>query len=130
MKNPPGLSHVGGAEGMAAPRTAPERFVMVGADSDAAFPGGAPNVPKGYGRAERAGSFRISRAVAERPRPPLPNDRIRFRREAGAPIYSGVAGSGIQGSQGSGFRGFKRSGSAGAQWFTGDSRFSVESGEP
>ena len=89
---------------MAAPGTAPERFVRVGADSDAAPSGGAPNVPKKYGRAERARSFRISRGyrgqvtpgTAERPYPIQTGTWCRY-----------VRGSGIQGTRGSEFTGFR-----------------------
>jgi hypothetical protein len=43
-----------GVEGMAAPGTAPERFVMVGADSDAVPFDRALNVPQRYGSAKVA----------------------------------------------------------------------------
>ena len=61
---------VGGAEGMAAPGTAPERFVMVGADSDAApsgwsteragriWPSGTRAIVRDFARLSRSGHAR------------------------------------------------------------------------
>ena len=94
---------------MAAPGTAPERFVMVGADSDAARFDRALSVPKKYGRAERARSFRISWVVAARSRQGHLIDRIRFRRD----LVRQLRGSGVQGTRGSGFTGFRGSGGNG-----------------
>lgn len=89
---------------MAAPGTAPERFVMVGADSDAARFDRALSVPKKYGRAERARSFRISWVVAARSRQGHLVDRIRFRQGPGAAIYAvqGFRGLAVQSAPGSG----------------------------
>ena len=77
-----------GAERMAAPGTAPERCVMVGANSDAASPGGALTVPEGIWLSGTRAMFGIPggwrREVTRREL----NDRIRIRRGAGAATYA------------------------------------------
>jgi hypothetical protein len=108
---------------MAAPGTAPERFVMVGADSDAAPSGEHRTCRKKYGRAERARSFGFRAVIAAESRHGQLNDCIRFRQGPGAAIYAvqGFRGVGVQGSRGSGGQEV-----TGVQGFTGG--FTVQTG--
>src|SRR5688572_29535440 len=108
---------------MAAPWTAPERFVMVRADSDAAPFDRALSVPKKYGRAERARSFRISRGYRAQITPraterPYPIQTVSWCRH--------IRGSRVQGTRASELTGFSGPGGTEIQGFTGD--FTVQNG--